>query len=327
MPLDEHGLIARYFAPFAGQGAHGLLDDAATLAVTPGCELVVTSDAVVADVHFFTSDPPASIARKALAVNISDLAAKGAVPVGFVITLSLNETCDENWIEAFAGGLNEASQFFICPLLGGDTVRTPGPVNISITAFGEVPAGQMVMRQGANCGDYVYVTGTIGDAALGLALCKTPKPAWADHLTPAESRDLIDHYLHPSPKLALRDALRLHASSAMDISDGLAGDLAKLCKASQVTSTIQREKIPLSVAASKALFVAPELYDMIITGGDDYEILCTISGAKASAFEEQARLCKVQVTPIGVINEEGGLPVFVHEDQNMTYTRGSYSHF
>jgi thiamine-monophosphate kinase len=325
--LDEHGLIARHFAPLAGQGAHKLLDDAATLSVKEGCELVVTSDAVVAGVHFFANDPPASIARKALGVNLSDLAAKGATPSGFVMTLGLNESCNETWLTAFASGIGEASRMYLCPLLGGDTVKMPGPATLSITAFGEVPSGQMIMRKGARAGDHVYVTGTIGDAVLGLALSQHSEPEWAHALKQQEREFLIDRYQHPLPRLALGEALRLHASSGMDVSDGLAGDLAKLCRASGLGARLQADHIPFSGAVQAALFVAPELYDRMVTGGDDYEILCTIPACKAADFEQKALLAGVRVTKIGTMQEGEGHPVFEREGRSITYPQGSYSHF
>src|SRR5882762_870663 len=167
----EDSLIARYFRPIATDpGAFGLTDDAAVLKAT-GDDLVVTTDAIVEGVHFLTDDPPDTVARKALRVNLSDLAAKGATPAGFVLTLALREANDA-WLAPFARGLGEDAAQFGCPLLGGDTVSTPGPLMISITAFGRVPQGKMVHRSGARAGDRVFVTGTIGDAALGLDLLK-----------------------------------------------------------------------------------------------------------------------------------------------------------
>src|SRR3954454_7961020 len=170
-PSGEDSLIARYFKPLATDpGALGLVDDAAILR-SLGEDIVVTTDAVVEGVHYLASDPPDTVARKALRVNLSDLAAKGAVPAGFVLTLALR-AADEAWLAPFARGLGEDAARFGCPLLGGDTVATPGPLMISITAFGRVPPGRMVRRFGAQPGDRVVVSGTIGDAALGLDILK-----------------------------------------------------------------------------------------------------------------------------------------------------------
>src|SRR5690348_4084861 len=169
----EDRLIATHFKPIARHpGAFGLTDDAAVFTPPKGYGLVVTADAIVGGVHFFADDPPDAVAKKALRVNLSDLAAKGARPAGFLLTLALPKSCGDDWLRAFARGLGADARTFDCPLLGGDTVYTPGPVTISITAFGTVPRGVMLRRAGARAGDRVIVTGTIGDAALGLRLRK-----------------------------------------------------------------------------------------------------------------------------------------------------------
>src|SRR4051812_27192471 len=198
---SEDELIARFFAPLAGAGGLGLADDAALLRPRADYDLVLTVDAVVGGVHFFGGDPPASIARKALAVNLSDLAAKGAHPIGFLLTLALPEDWTEAWLGGFAEGLGEAARALGCPLLGGDTVRANGALSLSVTALGETPSGRMVRRGAAQPGDRLCVTGTIGDAALGLALRLDPPPDFAARLS-AEQRDfLFDRYLHPQPRL------------------------------------------------------------------------------------------------------------------------------
>ena len=227
MPSGEDDLIARYFKPIATDpGALGLADDAAVLKGS-GDDLVVTTDAIVEGVHFLSHDPPETVAKKALRVNLSDLAAKGATPAGFVLTLALRNA-DERWLASFARGLGDDATAFRCPLLGGDTVSTPGPLTISITAFGRVPPGEMILRSRAEPGDRVVVSGTIGDAALGLAILKG-KVAVNDA---AVREMLLGRYRVPQPRIGLADALRNYARAAMDVSDGLAGDLAKLCAAS-----------------------------------------------------------------------------------------------
>src|SRR5882757_1139800 len=216
----EDSLIARYFKPLATDpGAFGLVDDAAVLKAA-GEDIVVTTDAIVEGVHFLPDDPPDTIARKALRVNLSDLAAKGATPAGFVLTLALRGA-DEAWLQPFASALGEDAAQFGCPLLGGDTVSTPGPLMISVTAFGRVPAGKMVHRSGARPGERVMVTGTVGDAALGLAVLKGGKIHAA--ASSAAARDhLISRYRVPQPRTALAEIVREYASAAMDVSDGLA---------------------------------------------------------------------------------------------------------
>src|SRR6202167_2030893 len=271
----EDSLIARYFRPLATDpGAFGLSDDAAVLKAL-GQDIIVTTDAIVEGVHFLSDDPPQTIAKKALRVNLSDLAAKGATPAGFALTLALRQV-DENWLAAFARGLGEDTSAFTCPLLGGDTVSTPGPLMISITAFGRVPEGKMIHRGGARPGDHVVVTGTIGDAALGLDIPRKGRVATvlANDTT---SRDmLVGRYRVPEPRNALAQAIRVHAHAAMDVSDGLAGDLAKLCAASTVSAVIDLPAIPLSKATSAVLVAGAVSMDAIVSGGDDYEILCTV---------------------------------------------------
>src|SRR6202140_1175830 len=284
-PSGEDSLIARYFRPLATDpGAFGLIDDAAILKAS-GDDIVVTTDAIVEGVHFLTDDPSDSVARKALRVNLSDLAAKGATPAGFVLTLALR-AAEDAWLTPFARGLGEDAGLFGCPLLGGDTVSTPGPLMISITAFGRVPPGKMVHRSGAKPGDRVAVTGTIGDAALGLDILRGGAAAAALAGDAAAREMLVGRYRVPQPRNALVQALRDHAHAAMDVSDGLAGDLAKLCAASGVSAAIDAPSIPLSAAAAELLARGTVGIETIVSSGDDYEILCAIPEASFEAFAQ-----------------------------------------
>src|SRR5258708_6422174 len=281
----EDSLIARYFRPLATDpGAFGLMDDAAILKAS-GDDLVVTTDGIVEGVHFFADDPPDTVARKALRVNLSDLAAKGATPAGFVLTLALRAV-DDAWLTLFARGLGSDAGLFGCPLLGGDTVSTPGPLTISITAFGRVPAGWMVRRSGAKAGDRVVVTGTIGDAALGLDILKGAPVAAALADDAGARAMLIGRYRVPQPRNALAKAVRDHAHAAMDVSDGLAGDLAKLCAASGVSAVIDIKSVPLSLAAAALLARGTIGVEAMVSGGDDYEILCAIPENRFDAFPQ-----------------------------------------
>src|SRR5271165_737136 len=212
---SEDELIARFFAPYAGPAALGLRDDAALLSPPPGCDLVLTTDALVAGVHFFADDPPQSIARKALRVNLSDLAAKGARPLGFLLSLALPPDWTEPWLNAFAAGLASDAKTYDCPLAGGDTVATPGPLTLSITAYGAVPAGRMALRSGVKAGDRLYVTGTIGDAAIGLGIRAGKGPG----LPQAEREYLLGRYLTPQPRVALAKAMSVYAHGGIDVSD------------------------------------------------------------------------------------------------------------
>jgi len=323
----EDSLIARYFRPIATDpGAFDLGDDAAALK-TDGADIVVTTDAIVEGVHFLGSDPPDTVARKALRVNLSDLAAKGATPAGFVLTLALRNV-DEAWLKPFAQALGEDATQFDCPLLGGDTVSTPGPLMISITAFGRVPTGKMVHRSGAKPGDRIMVTGTIGDAALGLAILKGGKVADVTATDIAAQNLLTGRYRIPQPRNALAGAVRDHASAAMDVSDGLAGDLAKLCGASGVSAVIDLESIPLSAAAGNLVSRKIVGIETLIAGGDDYEVLCAISEDRVEAFAEAARLAGVPVTSIGMVVAGASAPKFIDgQGAELALERLSYSHF
>jgi thiamine-monophosphate kinase len=326
-PSGEDSLIARYFRPIATDpGAFNLDDDAAALKAS-GDDIVVTTDAIVEGVHFLSEDPPDTLARKALRVNLSDLAAKGATPAGFVLTLALRGV-DEAWLTPFAQALGEDAAQFGCPLLGGDTVSTPGPLTISITAFGRVPPGKMAHRSGAKPGDRVVVTGTIGDAALGLDVLRGGLAATA-LVTDAVAREmLIERYRLPQPRNALARAVRDHASAAMDVSDGLAGDLAKLCAASGVSAAIDVASIPLSPAAAALLARKTVGIETLVSGGDDYEILCAISEDRFEAFAEAAQRAGVAVTSIGTIIAGSLLPAFLDaQGRELALKRLSYSHF
>ena len=226
-PSAEARLIARHFRPLAKHpGAFNLTDDAAAIAPPPGSDLVMTTDGVIAGVHVFADDPPDLIARKALRMNLSDLAAKGARPLGFLLALSLPVATKESWVAAFARGLGDDAKHYGCPLLGGDTDHTPGPAAVSIAAFGAVPHGKMARRSTAKVGDAVLVTGTIGDAALGLKLRRNNRLAKRWRLGKAQAAELLRRYRLPEPRNALAHAVLRYASAAIDISDGLAGDLA-----------------------------------------------------------------------------------------------------
>jgi thiamine-monophosphate kinase len=323
----EDSLIARYFKPLATDpGAFGLVDDAAVLKAL-GEDVVVTTDAVVEGVHFLADDPPDTVARKALRVNLSDLAAKGATPAGFVLTLALR-AADDAWLKPFAQGLGEDAASFGCPLLGGDTVSTPGPLMISITAFGRVPAGQMVHRSGAKPGDRVVVTGTIGDAALGLDILKGGAVAAALADDAAAREALIARYRLPQPRKALAKVVRDHASAAMDVSDGLAGDLAKLCAASGVSAVIDAQSIPLSAAAAALIARGTVGIEAIVSGGDDYEILCAIPENRFEAFVQGARQAGVAVTSMGTVIAGAAAPKFLNgEGRAIALQQFSYSHF
>jgi len=312
--LGEIAFIAEYLAPLATHpAALGLKDDAALLTNLPANGLVVTADALVAGAHFFEDDDPGDAAYKALATNISDLAAKAAKPLGYMLTLALAEAPTQEWARRFAGGLSRAQNQFGIALLGGDTVTARGAWWISITAFGEASSRGLVARGGAKPGDCLYVSGTVGDAALGLEL-RLGRADFEQALSP-ESRDfLLKRYLYPEPRLALREALAHYASAAMDISDGLALDLSRMCNASQVSAQVEAASIPLSAAAGAAAAGSAGTIEIILSGGDDYEILAAVPLPHASAFEAASKGAGVCVTKIGVVKQGPGAPVFLRRD-------------
>ena len=323
----EQQLIRDIFAPLTeGEpGAFALRDDAALLVDGAQNGLVVTSDMLVAGVHFLPDDPPDLIARKALRVNLSDLAAKGADPHGYLVSLALGTDTPDEWVQGFADGLMHDQGIFGCRLMGGDTVKTPGPLSVSITAIGRAPGGRMVRRQGASPGDLIYVSGTIGDGALGLAVRKDV--AVPGNLDDGDLDHLRGRYLVPEPRVALASAVHVHATAAMDISDGLAGDLALLCEVSGVGAEIAVGQVPLSPPAAKICSADAEWLERALTGGDDYELLVCIAGRSREAFERAAEDAGVAVTPIGHVTEGPGRPVFHDGDgPPRQFKQPSYSH-
>lgn len=320
----EDRLIARYFGPIATHpGALGLSDDAAFITPPEGQDLVLKTDAIVGGVHFFPDDPARTVAQKALRVNLSDLAAKGATPLGFLLTLALPKETGDTWLADFAQGLRADAETYACPLFGGDTDRTPGPVTISVAMFGSVPEGTMVRRAGARPGDLIFVSGSIGDAALGLMLRKGAD--WS--LDEAQREHLLSRYLLPQPRCALGEAVRMHASAAMDISDGLAGDLTKLARVSQVAAEVELARVPLSEAARAAIAADPAMLETAVTGGDDFEILCTVPPAKADIFRAAAHAAGVPVTAVGVVAAGKGARFLDVKGEPLAFKRLSFSHF
>ena len=289
--------------------------------------MVLTTDAIVGGVHFFPDDPADAIAHKALRVNLSDLAAKGAQPAGFLLALALPKNATEAWLKSFARALGADAKRYGCPLLGGDTVRTPGPLTISVAAFGTLPQGSMVRRAGAKVGDHVLVTGTIGDAALGLKLRRDRGAARRWKLSVRLCDQLARRYLVPEPRNALAAAVRAHASAAMDVSDGLAGDLDKLCRASEVGAEIEVARVPLSDAARAALAAEPALVEVILTGGDDYEIVCTVPPSQLDLFVAAARAIGVPATQIGRVVAGKGARFLADNGKRLKFARAAFSHF
>lgn len=299
---SERELIAEYFAPLAAgfAGAYALVDDAACITPPEGCDLVVSTDPIRAGVHFFADDDPADIAWKALAVNVSDVVAKGAEPFAYTMALSFPHSPQRDWVERFAHGLQQAQDAFGCQLAGGDTDRAEGPVSVAVTMFGIVERGRFVSRNGVQPGDHIFVSGTIGDAELGLALRRNPH-AFPD-IAPESRQALLQRYLRPTPRPQLIDALKNHALAAIDVSDGLLRDIANL--ASGLGLDVVSDQIPLSPAGKTLVQQDPGLWRKLLAGGD-YEIVAVVSPQNRAAFMEEARSSEVAVTDLGRLSQQG----------------------
>jgi thiamine-monophosphate kinase len=311
----EFALIARHFKPLAGPGSLDLSDDAAVLMPPPDRELVIAADAMVEGVHFLPDDPADLVGRKLLRTNLSDLAAMGAEPFGYLMTVSVPASTPDAWFAASAAGLAADQKEFGVTLLGGDTTSTPGPVSLSLTIIGTVRPGQAIRRAGASAGDAIWVSGTIGDGALGL-LAATGR---LDDPTGY----LIDRYRLPRPRLELGKRLAGVASAGMDISDGLVQDLGHICRASGVAAEIEAAAVPLSDPARAA-----NQLERCLTGGDDYELLIAAPPAHETALRQAALEVGIPVTRIGRFR--AGAPrvtVRSADGTEMRLEKGGWSHF
>ena len=327
--LGEFDLIARYFAPLATEAAAlGLRDDAAVLRPPEGQEIVLSCDTIVEGVHFLKDDPPGSIGHKALAVNLSDLAAKGARPYVYLLSLSLPAGTAATWLEAFASGLGELQKLSGIGLVGGDTTATPGPLSVTVTALGLVPQGHAVLRLGAKQGDRLYVSGAIGDAYLGLRVLKHPALGRFWGFSDDDTAFVVDRYRRPKPRNDLALLVRNFAQAAIDVSDGLMGDIEKLARVSHGGALIEASRVPFSPAAQKALEREPALLEALVTAGDDYEIVAAVPEASARYFEAEALGKKLSVTMIGRVDGSSGEARLLGPDGNTVKldARG-FSHF
>ncbi|MEP0522258.1 MAG: thiamine-phosphate kinase [Hyphomicrobiales bacterium] len=335
----EDNFIQRYFAPLAqSPEALGLHDDAAQIPVPDGQSLVISTDTLVSGVHFFDVDPPDTIAKKALRVNLSDLVAKGAIPKGYFLSLAMPEEKlqSDTWMSQFSDGLASDQDLFRVSLMGGDTVRTPGLTVISICAFGFVPQGKMVTRAKAKPKDRVYVTGTIGDSAIGLLVRQArlfgdnklsdAERVIYDALT-ADRKDIFEQrYLVPIPKISAAPVILRFATASMDISDGLVGDANSLARVSNVGLELQLERIP-NHALLADLSDISGLDKMLITGGDDYEILCTVSEKDSGAFENEMMVLDVPTKFIGTVNSTAGVRFVSSDNIPIDLGKASFDHF
>ena len=323
--LGEFALIAKLFAPLAAknEGAFGLKDDAATLRLPPGEELVVTVDALVEGVHFLHDDPAELIAKKALRVNLSDLAAKGASARHYLLALSLPGWVADSWLTDFAAGLAEDQARYGVTLLGGDTTSTPGPLTLCVTALGSIPTGRMLRRAGAKPGDLVFVSGTIGDAGAGLDMLQGK----AFKLSADAREKLIQRYRLPEPRLSLGAGLVGIASAALDVSDGLIADLGHIADVSGVHIVIDAPLVPLSAQLASLWGRGTHVLLRAATAGDDYELAFTAPSAARTAVADVARAAGVTVSEIGRVEAGTGVELIDEAGRAIAVDRRGFTHF
>ena len=323
--MGEFDLIARYFTRPVRRAVLGVGDDCALLAPTPGMQLAVSSDMLVEGRHFFAGTDARRLGHKALAVNLSDLAACGARPLAFTLALAL-PAVDAAWLQGFSAGLLALADAHGCELIGGDT--TQGPLNICITVFGEVPPGQALLRSGARAGDDLYVSGTLGDARLALEVFRGTLAVPGEVFTAARAR-----MEQPTPRVALGQALRGVASSAIDISDGLVGDLGHILRASGVGACIDTAVAMDLIAtcryktAAHGHFDAEKQLEFVLAGGDDYELAFTAPATQREAVQAAAQASATAVTRIGQIEATPGLRLVDGQGQPVSRRFASFDHF
>ncbi len=315
--LSEFDLIAHYFTKPVTNAFLGVGDDCALLQLEPGTQLAISTDMLVSGRHFFPDTNPWQLGHKSLAVNLSDLAAMGARPVAFTLALALPKA-DETWLKPFSEGLFSLANAYQCELIGGDT--TKGPLNICITVFGQVPLGQAIRRDGAQPGDDIWVSGSLGNARLALAHCR-------HEITLSENEfKQIAPCLHmPTPQVTLGIALRTIATAALDLSDGLSGDLTHILDASKVGATLNVDALPVSAILAKQ----PKDVQMLcaLGGGDDYELCFTAPVSKRHQVLDVSRKTSIPVTRIGSIEQIPGLRLRNKQGDLLSFSLRSFDHF
>jgi thiamine-monophosphate kinase len=322
---SEFALIEKLFAPLAAAepGAYGLKDDAAVLSLEAGHEMVLTVDTIVEGVHFLRDDPADLVAQKALRVNLSDLAAKGVAPRGYLLALSLSPWVNEAWLKAFAGGLRADQEKFGIALLGGDTTATYGALSLTITATGSVPEGAMLRRAGARPGDLAFVTGTIGDAGAGLEILR----GGGGMLAPEQREALAQRYRVPQPRTALGARLRGVATATLDVSDGLMADLGHIAELSGVRIVLDATKIPLSSALVAFWGPGDDAVAKAATAGDDYEVAFTAPETAREAVAKIARETLIPIAEVGRVETGMGVVLIGRTGQAIPVARHGFTHF
>ncbi len=319
MSYGEFTFIDRLLKPLAAgmPGALDLGDDAALVTPPAGRELVLAKDALVAGVHFFAADPAPLVAGKALRVNLSDLAAMGAEPMGYLLALALPREVEDRWLEAFVTGLRETQERFGLGLLGGDTVATPGPLTLSVTVLGQLPEGTALLRGGARPEDDLWVSGRLGEAAMGLRILRGLA------VPDEEAMPLVARYHSPEPRLELGRALRGIARAAIDVSDGLVADLGHICRRSGVGAVVEFDRLPVS----EILRGIPRWRETVLTGGDDYELLFTADAGDRTAIETISRRLGLPLTRIGRTTAGEGVRIVDGAGREIPIASPGWRHF
>ena len=324
--LDEFSLIKRLFLPLTGGAAEALnlADDVALIAAGGGDDWAVTADAIVSGVHFLPDDPPELIARKLLRVNLSDIAAKGAQPRFALLTACFPKKTEQNWLDRFARGLKTDCAHYSLAVIGGDTVVTPGPLTLSLTALGLVERGRALLRSNARSGHNIWVSGSLGDAALGLLVARKEIAG----LSSEHEAALLDRYRLPRPRVALGPRLLGLAAAAMDVSDGLMADLGHICEASGVGAVVEASLLPISAAARAALDAGMgEGIASIAAGGDDYEILFTAPAENDAAIAALSQELDLPLTRIGRVTAGPAVSLVDAAGAEIRLSRRGYEHF
>jgi len=325
--MDEFDFIATYLAPLAGAGGLGLEDDAALLKPSPGKDIVLTKDTMVEGVHFPQGHYGGDTAEKLLRVNLSDLAAKGAHPIGYMLSIAWPKGVEQSYFQGFAAGLRDVQEAYDFKLLGGDTTSTEGPMVVTATLIGEVPEGEMVLRRAAKTGDDIWVTGTIGDAYLGL------QSVLGQTLEPQPKSEALWHfeeaYYRPEPRLLFRKALRAFANGCADISDGFVADAGHVAKASGVSFIIDADKIPLSSQVGAWLSGQDDeeaAFKVLITAGDDYELVFTAASDNAAKIKQSAKAIGLRISKVGTVESGEGVSI-LSDEKFMSFKRTGHTHF
>ena len=320
MRFSEFDLIKNVFAPLCfDDRALGLLDDGAVILPKEGLETIISTDTLVEGVHFLSYEKPEIIARRLLRVNLSDMASMAATPSGYFLNLTLSPGIDDGWITAFAEGLRYDQEEFGITLLGGDTTHTPGPLTLSVTMLGDIPIGKAVLRSSAMVGDAIFVSGTVGDAGLGLSHLKKTRD---------NSHRLVSRYQLPEPRVQLGQALRNIATAMIDVSDGLIADLAHICDCSRVGATICIDATPVSAEVQVLVESGLAKLEDLIVSGDDYELIFTAPDERLKEIVSLAETAEVAVTKIGVLDEEpGAVKIIDSKGAAINVDRTGYTHF